>query len=75
MPRGAGVVGHRSHGAPSGDAPRERTLLELENAFMDAEGVRHDDRVRDALPVVLAERARILVVLRAVARRVPYIPR
>ena len=52
MPRGAGVVGHRSHGAPSGDAPRERTLLELENAFMDAEGVRHDDRVRDALPVV-----------------------
>ena len=36
-------MGHRSHGAPSGDAPRERPLLELENAFMDAEGVRHDE--------------------------------
>ena len=56
-PRGARVVGDRSHGALSGDAPRERPLLELENAVVDAEGVRHDNRVRDASPTTLAPRA------------------
>ena len=34
---------------------------------MDVEGVRHDDGVRDALPVVLSERASAAGVLGAVA--------
>ena len=37
-----------------GRAALQNLLLELQGALVDVEGVRHDDRVRDALSVVLA---------------------
>ena len=38
-----------------GRAALQNLLLELQGALVNVEGVRHDDGVRDALPVVLAE--------------------
>ena len=53
-----------------GRAALQNHLLELQDALVDVEGVRHDDGVRDALPVVLSERAsaagRYLVLSRVV---------
>ena len=53
-----------------GGATRQHALLELQDALVDVEGVRHHDRVRDALPVELAVRAGALGVLGAIARGV-----
>ena len=50
-----------------GRAALQNLLLELQGAVVDVEGVRHDDGMRDALPVVLAERAGAAGVLGAVA--------
>ena len=50
-----------------GRAALQNHLLELQDALVDVEGVRHDDGVRDALPVVLSERASAAGVLGAVA--------
>ena len=38
-----------------GRAALQNRLLEFQDALVDVEGVRHDDGVRDALPVVLSE--------------------
>ena len=46
---GGGFVSVRG---ASGGAAQESTLLELEEAVVDVEGVRHHDGVRDALPAV-----------------------
>ena len=39
-----------------GGATRQHALLELQDALVDVQGVRHYDRMRDALPVNFAER-------------------
>ena len=49
--------GLRAGVARLGRAALQSQLLELQGALVDVEGVRHDDGVRDALPVVLPERA------------------
>ena len=48
-------AGHASR--PRGTAERSR-ILELQDALVDVEGVRHDDGVRDALPAGSRSRAR-----------------
>ena len=50
-----------------GRAALQNHLFELQDAVVDVEGVCHDDGVRDALPVVLTERASAAGVLGAVA--------
>ena len=61
---------HTSLAARLGGAARQHALLELQDALVDVESVRHHDRVRDALPVELAVRAGALGVLGAVTRGV-----
>ena len=50
-----------------GRAALQNHRFELQDAVVDVEGVCHDDGVRDALPVVLSERASAAGVLGAVA--------
>ena len=56
---------HTARAAHSGGAMRQHALLELQDALVDVKGVRHHDRMRDALPMELAVRARALGVLGA----------
>ena len=56
---------HTARAAHSGGATRQHALLELQDALVDVKGVRHHDRMRDALPMELAVRARALGVLGA----------
>ena len=51
------VEGLPAGAARLGRAALQNHLLELQDAVVDVEGVCHDDGVRDALPVVLTERA------------------
>ena len=60
--------GLRAGVARLGRAALQSQLLELQGALVDVEGVRHDDGVRDALPVVLPERAGAAGVLGAFGR-------
>jgi len=59
--------GRPAGAARLGRAALQNHLFELQDAVVDVEGVRHDDGVRDALPVVLSERASAAGVLGAVA--------
>ena len=56
---------HTARAAHSGGATRQHALLELQDALVDVKGVRHHDRMRDALPMELSVRARALGVLGA----------